>query len=192
MAMLEEVEVPYEKTLIDINKGEQKTPEYLKIHPLGLVPAFRLANGEYIFESAGICMYLADLYPKYRLAPAVDDLARGIYNQWMLFLSSSIYPVYIRVAHPEWFSTNPSQSNEIKAAASSELRNNWRVVESALENRQWLLGDQFSTADIFMMMLSSWEGDNRAFASMFPQITRVAASAAERPAVRRALDLHPV
>ncbi|GAI03314.1 unnamed protein product, partial [marine sediment metagenome] len=49
MAVLEEVGVSYEKVLIDISKGEHQSPEYLKIHPLGLVPAFRLENSKYIF-----------------------------------------------------------------------------------------------------------------------------------------------
>ena len=81
MAVLEEVGAFYEKNLIDMNKGEHQSPEYLKIHPLGLVPALRLGNGETIFESAGICMYLSDLYLKYGLSPPIDDPARGAYNK---------------------------------------------------------------------------------------------------------------
>ena len=63
MALLEEVGAPYEKILININAGENRTAKYLKIHPLGLVPALRLPNGQYVFESTGICMYLVDKYP---------------------------------------------------------------------------------------------------------------------------------
>lgn len=149
MAVLEEVGVPYKKTLIDISKGEHLSPEYLKIHPLGLVPAFRLENGKYIFESAGICMYLADLFPEYKLAPPFDGPGRGVYNQWM-------------------------------------------VVEKALENRSWLIDEKFSIADIYMLMLSTWDEDEDEFALMFPNVTRVAASTAKRRGVQRALRLHSV
>ncbi len=190
MAVLEEVEAPYEKKLIDISKGEHRTPEYMKIHPLGLVPAMQLENGEYVFESAGICMYLADRYIKYGLAPTYDDPARGVYNQWMLFLASSIYPVYCRIAHPDWYSTNPSQGDEIKAAAILEQRKQWRVVEEALKIQVWLLGGQFSTADIYLLMLSTWEEDQKGFNEMFPNVTRVARAAAKRPAVQRVLRWH--
>jgi glutathione S-transferase len=192
MAVLEEAGVSYEKTLIDISKGEHLSPEYLEIHPLGLVPAFRLENGKYIFESAGICMYLADLFPEYKLAPPFDDPGRGVYNQWMLFLASSIYPVYGRIAHPEWYSVEPSHRSEIKVAAISQQRNQWMVVEKALENRSWLLGEKFSTADIYLLMLSTWDEDEEEFARFFPNVTRVAASAAKRPAVQRAMHLHTV
>jgi glutathione S-transferase len=190
MAMLEEVEAPYEKTLVDITKGEHQSPEYLKIHPLGLVPAIQLENGVHVFESAGICMYLADRYSKYGLAPAIDDPARGVYNQWMMFMAGSIYPVYGRIAHPDWYSTDPSHSNEIKNVANLEQRKHWMVVEKTLENQNGLLGGQFSTADIYMLMLSTWEEDQNEFAEMFPNVTRVASATAKRPAVQRALHWH--
>ena len=192
MAVLEEVEVPYEKTLVDIHTDEHLATEYLKIHPLGLVPAMRLTNGEHIFESAGICMYLADRYKEYELAPAVDDPDRGIYNQWMLFLASAIYPVFGRIAHPEWHSTESSHLNEIKAAAISQQNKQWMVVEQALEDRAWLIGEKFSTADIYLLMLSTWNEDREEFARLFPNVARVAAAAAKRPGVQRALRLHTI
>ena len=192
MAVLEEVGAPYEKNLIDMNKGEHQSPEYLKIHPLGLVPALRLGNGETIFESAGICMYLSDLYLKYGLSPPIDDPARGAYNQWMLFLANSIYPTYSHIAHPDWYSTDPSHGNGIRAAAILKQRKQWMVVDDALKNQDWLLGERFSTADIYLLMLSIWDEDQKNFARLFPNVTRVAKSAAKRPAVQRAVGLHTV
>ncbi len=190
MAVLEEVGAPYEKNLIDINKGEHQSPEYLKIHPLGLVPALRLENGETIFESAGICMYLSDLYLQYGLAPPIDDPARGAYNQWMLFLANSIYPVYGRIAHPDWYSTAPTQGKGIRASAISQQVRQWKVVDDALNNQNWLLGEHLSTADIYLHMLSTWEEDKIEFSTMFPNVARVATAAANRPAVQRAIQMH--
>jgi glutathione S-transferase len=66
------------------------------------------------------------------------------------------------------------------------------VVEKALENRSWLVGEKFSTADIYLLMLSTWDEDEEEFARLFPNVTRVAASAAKRPAVQRAMHLHTV
>ena len=192
MAVLEEIEVPYEKTLVDIHTGTHLATGYLKIHPLGLVPAMRLTNGGHIFESAGICMYLADRYIEYELAPAVDDPDRGIYYQWMLFLASAIYPVFGRIAHPEWHSTEPSHGNEIKTAAISQQNKQWMVVEQALEHQDWLLGEKFSIADIYLLMLSTWNEVEEEFAKMFPNVARVAAAAAKRPHVQQALRLHTI
>jgi glutathione S-transferase len=190
MAVLEEIQAPYEKTLIDIHAGNQLAAEYLKIHPLGLVPAMQLNNGEYIYESAGICMYLADRYLEYELAPAIDDQERGVYYQWMLFLASAIYPVFGRIAHPEWHITESSHLKEIKAAAISQQNRQWMVVEQVLEHRDWLLGEKFSSVDIYLQMLSTWNEDEEEFARMFPNVARVAAATAKRPGVQRALRLH--
>ena len=192
MALLEEIQAPYEKTLIDIRAGNHLAAGYLKIHPLGLVPAMRLNNGEYIYESAGICMYLADRYPEYELAPAISDQQRGVYYQWMLFLASAIYPVFGRIAHPDWCSTDSSLGNEIKAAAISQQNKQWMVVEQVLEHRNWLLGEKFSSLDIYLLMLSTWNEDEEQFARMFPNVARVAAAAAKRPGLQRALRLHAI
>lgn len=192
MAVLEEIQAPYEKTLIDIRAGNHLAAEYLKIHPLGLVPAMRLNNGEYIYESAGICMYLADRYPEYELAPAIDDQQRGAYYQWMLFLASAIYPVFGRIAHPDWYSTDSSLGNNIKAAAISQQNKQWMVVEQVLEHRNWLLGEKFSSVDIYLLMLSTWNENEEQFARMFPNVARVAAATAKRPGLQRALRLHAI
>ena len=108
----------------------------------------------------------------------------------MLFLADSIYPVYGRVAHPERYSGDPSHANGIRAAAISQRNNQWRVVDNALEDHAWLLGEKFSAADIFLLMLSTWHETQNEFAGMFPNVARVAASAAERPGVQRALRVH--
>jgi glutathione S-transferase len=190
MAVLEEIGAHYEKILIDMDKGENRSTEYLKIHPLGFVPAIRLTDGRYAYESAGICMYLADRHPECGLAPPVDDPGRAIFNQWMLFLADTIYPAYGRVAHPERYSTDPSDASAIKAAAVSHRDAYWRIVEESLEDRSWLVDERCSVADIFVMMLSTWHEDKSEFAGAFPNVARVAASAAERSGVQRALRLH--
>lgn len=190
MAVLEEIGAPYEKVLVDIDNGEHRSPEYLRIHPLGLVPAFRLPDGGYVFESAGICMYLVDRHPECDLAPPADDSDRAVFNQWMLYLADTIYPVYGRVAHPERYSTDPSHASGIKAAAVAHRADQWRVVENALENRSWLLGNRFSAADIYLQMLSTWHENRNEFARTFPNVARVAAATADRPGVQRALLLH--
>ena len=78
-------------------------------------------------------MYLADLYPQYGLSPANDDPMRAVYNQWMLFLADSIYPVYCRIAHPDSYSTDPSHGDEIKTAAELEQIKQWTVVEECVK-----------------------------------------------------------
>src|SRR5690242_1811924 len=80
--LLEEIGTRYELVRLNLQNGDQKKPEYLKINPNGAVPA--LVDGEVrLFESAAICQYLADRFPEKRLAPAVGTPARGYCYQWI-------------------------------------------------------------------------------------------------------------
>ncbi|MEZ4302554.1 MAG: glutathione S-transferase N-terminal domain-containing protein, partial [Polyangiaceae bacterium] len=89
--LLEQLGEPYELVNVDLEKGEHKQLPYLRIHPLGRVPA--LVDGDaVIFESIAICMYLADKYPEKKLAPPVGTPERGQYYQWMLFAASELEP----------------------------------------------------------------------------------------------------
>jgi len=73
--MLEELGIPYELAPVDMMKGEHKQPAYLKVHPLGALPAIEDDGGS-LFESAAIIMQLADKYPEKNLAPAVGSYER--------------------------------------------------------------------------------------------------------------------
>ena len=94
--LLEEIGAPCEVVNLDLTKGEHKTPEYMKIHPHGAVPA--LVDGDLaMFESAAICAYLADKFPEKQLAPAVGTPARGLYYQWMVYSMATLEPPVLQV-----------------------------------------------------------------------------------------------
>src|SRR6516164_5383253 len=82
--MLEEVGAPYRIELHSFDKREHKTPAYLAVNPMGKIPAIE-HRGTVVTEAAAICAYLADAFPGARLAPALDDPARGTYFRWLFF-----------------------------------------------------------------------------------------------------------
>jgi len=89
--MLEEVGVPYELRPVDIMKGAHKAADLVALNPMGKLPI--LTDGDTVVtESAAIALYLADRYAYGRLAPRVDDAARGTYLRWSLFAPSVIEP----------------------------------------------------------------------------------------------------
>jgi len=137
--LLEEAGQPYEKVLTDISTGAQKKPDYLKINPMGKVPA--LTDGDVaIAESAAICTYVADRFPDAKLAPPLGDPRRGKYLQWLFFAPSCIEPAILQ-AHTKL--EIPAMS-----AAWGSTAQTFDVLEQALETGPWLLGDMFSAADI--------------------------------------------
>jgi glutathione S-transferase len=137
--MLEEVGVPYTIHPVDIMTGGQKAPAIVALNPMGKLPI--LTDGDAVVtESAAIALYLADRYAYGRLAPHVDDPARGTYLRWSLFAPSVIEPgVMAKLAG---WSYKDSQagwgSHEAMLAA----------MEHAIAGRDFLLGDTFSMADV--------------------------------------------
>ncbi len=137
--MLEEVGVPYELRFVDIMKGAHKAAELLALNPMGKLPI--LVDGDTVVtESAAIGLYLADRYSLGRLAPAPDDTARATYLRWSFFAPSVIEPgAMAKAANWEF---KPSQAGWGEHAAML------RAMESALAGREFLLGQQFSMADV--------------------------------------------
>lgn len=182
--MLEEIGAPYELVRLDLAKREHKTPQYLKIHPHGAVPA--LADGDLvIFESAAICAYLADKFPEKQLAPAVGTPERGLYYQWLFYAMATMEPPVVKI----FLNTRMLPEEQRSAAAVEEGRAQWRQVattlESALDGKSFLVADRFSAADVVVGSIAGWSG----FLGLldgFPRLRAYADRLAERPAFRRA------
>jgi glutathione S-transferase len=174
--MLEEVGVPYELRYVDLMAGAQKAPEILALNPMGKLPILT-DDGVVVTESAAVGLYLADRYAYGRLAPRVDDPARGTYLRWSLFAPSVIEPG--SAAKAAGWAYKEGQvgwgSHEAMLAA----------METALRDRAFILGDTFSMADVvfggtirFMLQFKMLEAR--------PAFTAYADRLAARPALQRA------
>lgn len=173
---LEEAGVPYELTVVDIMKGEQKGAELVARNPMGKIPT--LVDGDLVVtESAAIALYLADRYAPGRLAPALDDPRRGTYLRWSFFAPSVIEPAVM--AHmSQW------EVREV-AAGWGNHASMLAAAESAIAGKPYLLGDEFSMADVvFGGTLRFLMGFKRIEAT--PAFTAYVERLAARPACQRA------
>lgn len=144
--LLEEIGTPYENKFLDINKGELKTPEYLKINPMGRVPT--IIDGDTImFESAAICLYLADKYSYGKLAPKIDDPNRADYLKWMVWSVGSLECVVARMF------THVSTEEE-KAITHQFVKTQCEILSKplieVLSKQDYILKSGFSAADIML------------------------------------------
>lgn len=174
--MLEEVGVDYELEFVDMLAGEHKKPEFLAINPMGKLPA--LKDGDAVVtENCAIGLYLADRYAPGRLAPRLDDPARGTYLRWACFTPSVLEPGLM--AKQEGWSYNP------RRAGWGTYDEMIRAMESALSRGPYLLGDTFSMADVIFggtVRFSLYTGVLEAR----PAFTAYAERLADRPALQRA------
>ena len=155
--LLEEIGAPYELVRVDLSKQEHKTPQYLQIHPHGVVPA--LVDGDLaLMESAAICAYLADKFPAAHLAPAVGTADRGRYYQWLFYAVATLEPPVLQV----FLHTIRLPEAERSAAVAEQNRATFAqvadVITGALAGKPFLLGEQFSAADVMIGSTLGWAG----------------------------------
>lgn len=182
--LLEEIGEPYELVTLDFSKGEHKSPEYLKIHPHGVVPA--LVDGEVkLIESAAICMYIADKFPQKRMAPPVGTPARGAYYQWMVYTMATLEPPVLQI----FLNTVMLPEEKRSAAAVDEGRETFagvaQTLTQALTGRPYLLGSEFSAADVMIGSTLAW-GSFMGLLAGQPVLEDYVKRLMERPAYQRA------
>ncbi len=148
--MLEELGVPYEIVTVDLAAKENREPGYLRVHPLGQVPA--LVDGDVtVFESIAICMYLADKYAERGLAPPVSSPLRAPYYQWLLFCASTIEPAIGRSAqHGGDVAEAEREKARARFAEAADM------LTRALATGEHMLGDRFSTVDVIVGSNLNW------------------------------------
>jgi glutathione S-transferase len=182
--LLEELGVPYDLVTVDLSKGEQKKPEHLKVHPLGAVPA--LEDGDLtMFESAAICAYLADKYADKGLAPPVNSPARGLYQQWLFFAMATAEPPVVDVFLHTVMLPEGQRKPEVAEAGKKRWHEVGAVLDRALEGRQFLLGDQFTAADVMIGSITAW-GSFMGLLEGHPNLQEYAKRMSSRPAFQRA------
>jgi glutathione S-transferase len=150
--LLEELGVPYRRQHVDLARGEHKQPHHLRLHPHGLVPVLR--DGEsVVFETAAICLYLADRFADRGLAPRPESPLRAAYYQWVVYAAATLDPVLAEV----WTQQQAAARHDEAAlrAAQQRFASSAAVLTRALAG-PYLLGTCFSTADILIGCALHW------------------------------------
>jgi glutathione S-transferase len=179
--MLEEVGEPYETVVLDYGTT-MKAADYLRINPMGKVPAIK--HGDVVVtEAAAICAYLADMYPDRGFAPAPGNQQRGPYYRWMFFGAG---PLEAAVTAKSMGLLAPADKKTMAGYGSFEETID--CLETALARGPYICGEQFTAADVYVgsqigwgMMFGNIE-KRPAFTGYFDRIQ-------SRPAARRAREL---
>lgn len=152
---LEELGIAYSSHVVDLPAGQQDTDAYRAIHPLGVVPALR-TDDYTIFESVAIVLQLIDEHPEKKLAPAVGTPERASYYQWCVFACAELDPpimmVFDNTMRPLEAMRPPGAQHDAKLAARgrSDFALRADIVSEALSDCDYLLGSEFSGADILV------------------------------------------
>jgi len=179
--MLEELGQPYRTEILEFGTT-MKSPAYLAINPLGKVPA--LSHGDVVVtEAAAICAYLADAFPAAGLAPAPGDRLRGPYYRW-LFLAAG--PIEQAGTMLELGFEVPLEKRS--SVGFGRLADMVGMIEAVVSEHEYLVGDRFSAADLYLGMELYW-GMAAGAIEKRPALERYVARLRGRPAAIRAREI---
>jgi GST-like protein len=187
--MLEEAKLPYKEHFVDVWKGEQYNPDFIKINPNSKIPAIVDHDGPggkpiTIFESGAILQYLAEKSGKFL---PKDTAAKYDVLQWLFFQTSSVGPMFGQFTHYKMFAPKDKDNSYSMGRYQTEVKRLYEVLEKRLAHSPYVAGGEYSIADIATFPWTrnhdiqgvKWE-DN-------PNLARWFKSIDERPAVKAAL-----
>jgi GST-like protein len=194
--MLEEIALPYEVHLVDFNKDDQKTPEFLSLNPNGKIPAIIDPDGPDgkplgLFESGAILQYLAEKTGK--LLPA-DAARRYETIQWVHFQMGGIGPMFGQVGFFHKFAGKEISDKRPLERYVVEAKRLLGVMESRLEGPQWFMGDEYTIADISMLgwvrnLIGFYGASELVGFDGFGNVSAWLDRGLARPAVQRGLEI---
>ena len=194
--MLEEIGLPYEVHLVNFGTNDQLTPEFLSLNPNNKIPAIIDPNGPggkalALFESGAILVYLAGKTG--RLMPP-DDAGKYEPLQWLMWQMGGVGPMFGQVGFFHKFAGKDYEDKRPRDRYAAESKRLLGVLNQHLAGREWLMGDEFTIADIatfpWVRNLGGFYGAGDLVGVQdFPQVTRVLAAFVARPAVARGLDI---
>lgn len=194
--LLEETGLPYEPHLVNFDTRDQFSPEFLSLYPYGKIPAILDPAGPggkplALFESGAILFYLAEKTG--RFLPA-DPGRRYETLQWVMFQVGGLGPMFGQVGFFHKFAGKDWEDKRPRDRYVGEARRVLGVVNQRLADRAWMLGDDYTIADIAIFpwvrnLIGFYDAGALVGIAEFPHVTRALAAFVARPAVAKGLTI---
>jgi glutathione S-transferase len=155
--VLEELGIAYDLVLVDRRDNAHKSPAYLALNPNGLIPV--LVDGDLVlYETAAICLHLADTHPEAALAPALGTAARAHFYKWLMWLTNTLQATLIVYFYPERWADTPEAVAQVKVHAETKIGALLDQLEAELArvDGPWFMGERFSVLDAYVLTVCRW------------------------------------
>ena len=179
---LREAGLAFELIKVDEHtKLTQVGGDYRKVNPLGFVPALELSDGTTLTEGVAIAQYIADQVPAKQLAPANGTLARTTLQSWLNFIATEVQMgCFCQLFHP-------GATENMKTMHRGRLGTRLGHIEQHLAYREYILGEHFSLADMYVYVVLNWSRAAAFDLSPFPHVLALRKRVRARPTVQEAL-----
>jgi glutathione S-transferase len=187
--LLHELGAAFELKLVDRARDANRSPEYLKLNPNGVIPT--LVDGDLVlFETAAICLHLLDTHPDAGLIPPLGTHERAHFYKWLVWMSASVQSMMVpHYFYPERMVEpgNTAGAAEVKAHAAAWINAKLDLLDAhfAAHGGPWMMGERYSGLDPYAFMLCRWTRGFARPARSRPHLGPFLARMLERPAVQR-------
>lgn len=196
--MLEETGLPYEAHLVSFEKNDQMSPEFLALNPNNKIPAIIDPNGPdgkalALFESGAILLYLAD-----KTGQFIPQDSAGRYEtiQWLMFQMGGVGPMFGQLGFFAKFAGKDYEDKRPRDRYVAESKRLLGVLNTRLAQREWLMGENYTIADIATFpwvrtLVDFYQAGDLVGITDFPHVTRALSAFLSRPAVIKGLVMPP-
>nr|WP_086939703.1 glutathione S-transferase family protein [Thaumasiovibrio occultus] len=153
--LLHHLQAPYELVLVDRKANAHKSDDYLRLNPMGRIPA--LVDGELtLFESAAICVHLCERYPQSGLLPPVGSHERAHVFQWLMFLTNTLQSQLMARYYPSRQTDDVEGVTSVIAAQDRRIEESLAILDAQLATSAYLVDAQLTACDYYLFMLACW------------------------------------
>jgi glutathione S-transferase len=182
---LEEAGADYDVIRIDLAAGDQRKPEFLKVNPMARVPALVTPHG-ILTENVALLAYIAQSYPKANLAPTDPfDFARiQAFNAW---IASTVHVAHAHKVRGARWTDDAGAIESMKSKVPANMTACAALIENEYLQGPWVMGDQFTIADCYLYVMTSWMPGDGVDLSKFPRLTVHFNAMNQRASVKEAM-----
>jgi glutathione S-transferase len=149
--VMEEGGEKYDAKRMDLSKGEQRTPEYMKIHPLGRVPALKLDDGSPLTENTAILPFLGKRFGLWPTDPVKEAKALSVIG----FFAATVHPANGHIGRPERYTDDKSAFPGLQEKGRQSYYEYMKQIDAMYAGREWL-ADQYSVLDPYAFVFYVW------------------------------------
>lgn len=183
---LEDAGADYRLHRIDFAAEQQKSPDYLAINPKARVPALVTSRG-ILTETPAMLAFVAQSFPKARLAPLDDPFAFAEVQAFNSFLCSTLHVAHAHRMRGYRWADEPEAIAAMQRKVPQSVGAGFDLVETHMLKGPWVMGEHYTIADPYLFTLAQWLEKDGVDPRRIPRVIEHRARMAERPNVRKAI-----
>jgi len=183
---LEYAGASYEAVRLNFKEQQQRSPEYLRINPKGRVPALVTPHGV-LTETPALLQYVAQTHPQAQLAPLDDPFRLAEMNAFNSYLCSTVHVAHAHGARGYRWTDDADAIEAMKKKVPQTMGESFEMIDSQMLRGPWVLGERFSTSDLYLYTLTRWLQGDQVDVQRFPKVADHMRRMEAQPQVQKVL-----